>query len=71
VLAAVAVVGIIRWRCGVAESEVVEERQEGVWWTVASGFLTGSADPVEGLLFERQVGREVDQRRVGLLVAKP
>ena len=61
--------GIIRSVVG--RSEVVEEGQHGVGGSVASGRCGGPGEAVESLLFEGEIGVQVDHRGVGLLVAEP
>ena len=50
-------------------SEGVEERDDRIGCSVAAGVAGWRRDPVEGALFERKVGVQVDVRGPFLFVA--
>jgi hypothetical protein len=54
-----------------AELQTFEEGEQGVGCSVAAGVAVGGCDAVEGALFEREVGVQVDVGGAFLLVAEP
>ena len=56
---------------GCGWSEVVEEREHGVGWPVASGAGVRRTDAGEGLFFDAHVGVQVDLGGLGVFVAEP
>jgi hypothetical protein len=56
---------------GMIASEVFEEREQSVGRPVAAGSPVEGCDAIEGALFDRRVGVQVDVRGAFLLVSKP